>query len=90
MSARPVLTALMEYRAGEKPNEIFLKMPGIELTWGEFFASVCRVANGLREAGVRRGERVAIMLPNCPAFLYAHFGAISAGAVPVPINTGQR
>jgi benzoate-CoA ligase len=48
---------------------------------------VNRVANSLRALGVRIEERVAILLPDSPEFLYAFFAAIKLGAVAVPLNT---
>src|SRR5207253_1596454 len=45
-----------------------------------------RFANGLRAAGVRKGDRVALMLPNTPQFVVAFFGALRAGATVVPCN----
>jgi len=88
--AKHVVAALMEYRAQEHPEQVFLKMAGVRETWGSFYANVLRVARGYRDAGMRAGDRVAIMLPNCPEFLYAHFGAMCAGLAPVPVNTAQR
>jgi carnitine-CoA ligase len=88
--AKHVVTALMEYRAQEHPDQVFLKMPGVRESWGSFYANVLRVARGYRDAGLHAGDRVAVMLPNCPEFLYAHFGAIAAGLAPVPVNTAQR
>jgi crotonobetaine/carnitine-CoA ligase len=90
MADKHILAALLEYRATEHPDQIFLKMPGVRMAWGEFYANVLRVARGFRDAGARPGERVAIMLPNCPEFLFAHFGAVCAGLSPVPVNTAQR
>jgi crotonobetaine/carnitine-CoA ligase len=90
MAEKHVLAALLEFRAGEHPDQNFLKMRDDRVAWGEFYANVLRVANGLQAAGVKPGERVAVMLPNCAEFLYAHFGAICAGTSPVPVNTAQR
>jgi crotonobetaine/carnitine-CoA ligase len=90
MAEQHVLAALLEYRADEHPEQNFLKMRDVRVAWGEFYANVLRVANGFRSAGIAPGERVAVMLPNSPEFLYAHFGAIVAGLSPVPVNTAQR
>ena len=46
-----------------------------------------RVANGLQAMGVRREERVMLLLLDTPAFAYAFFGALKLGAVPIPTNT---
>src|SRR5262245_22932891 len=45
-----------------------------------------RLASGLRAAGLRKLERIAIISPNTPAMLEAHFGVPAAGLVLVPIN----
>jgi len=45
-----------------------------------------RFANGLRGLGVKKGDRVAIMLPNTPQFVIAFYGALRAGAIVVPCN----
>jgi benzoate-CoA ligase len=46
-----------------------------------------RAGNALRDLGVAMEQRVAILLPDCPEFLAAFFGAIKLGAVAVPLNT---
>ena len=45
-----------------------------------------RLANGLRAAGLRKGDRVATLLPNSPAMLEAHFGVPAAGGILVAVN----
>ena len=45
-----------------------------------------RFANGLRKLGVKKGDRVAVMLPNTPQFIIAFYGALRAGATVVPCN----
>ena len=46
-----------------------------------------RLASRLRDAGLRKGDRVAFLVPNIPALLEAHFAVPAAGSVLVPINT---
>jgi benzoate-CoA ligase family protein len=46
-----------------------------------------KVGNALRNLGVRREERVCLILPDTPEFLYSFFGIIKMGAVAVPLNT---
>lgn len=53
-------------------------------------ANAKRVASGLRQAGLIEGDRVAIMLPTEADFLYAFFGALYAGGVPVPLYPPVR
>jgi O-antigen ligase len=49
-----------------------------------------RIAASLRNLGVRRGDKVAVQLPNLPHFLFAYFGILKAGAVMVPLNPRLR
>jgi acetoacetyl-CoA synthetase len=52
-----------------------------ELTWGELSAQVALLAGGLRELGVRPGDRVAAYMPNIPETLIAFLAVVSLGAV---------
>ncbi len=45
-----------------------------------------RFAHALRSLGVRKGDRVALLLPNLPQFIIAYYGILKAGAVVVPLN----
>src|SRR6187399_1398084 len=58
-----------------------------ELTYGELQRQSCRVANMLRRFGVRREERVAMIMLDTVDFPSVFLGAIRAGIVPVPLNT---
>jgi long-chain acyl-CoA synthetase len=60
---------------------------GPSLSYGELWDRAARVAGGLRDAGVARGDRVAIRLPNGIDWVLAFFGAQLLGAVVVPVNT---
>ena len=58
-----------------------------ELTYGDLQKQSCRVANMLRRFGVRREERVAMIMLDTVDFPSVFLGAIRAGIVPVPLNT---
>src|SRR6202051_1748158 len=58
-----------------------------ELTYGALQQQTCRVANLLRRLGVRREERVAMIMLDTTDFPAVFLGAIRAGIVPVPLNT---
>jgi 4-hydroxybenzoate-CoA ligase len=58
-----------------------------ELTYGALQQQSCRVANMLRRLGVRREERVAMIMLDTVDFPAVFLGAIRAGVVPVPLNT---
>ena len=57
------------------------------ITYGQVAERSNRVANALRSLGVRREERVLLLLLDTPAFVYSFFGAQKIGAVPIPTNT---
>ncbi|MBU6244828.1 MAG: AMP-binding protein [Actinomycetales bacterium] len=59
---------------------------GQELTWGELDARVDALAAGVIDLGLRRGDRVALLLGNSIEFVVSYFGALRAGLVVVPMN----
>jgi long-chain acyl-CoA synthetase len=64
-----------------------LEVSGPSLSYGELWHQAMTVAGGLREAGVERGDRVAIRLGNGLDWVLAFFGSQMLGAVVVPVNT---
>lgn len=80
------LHAFLERVAGEYPGNVATIFFGEKLTYGQLNEQANRFAAGLQALGVRPGDRVAIILPNCPQFMVVLFGALKAGAVAVPLN----
>jgi long-chain acyl-CoA synthetase len=86
------LPELFDRTAARAPNQpairFFLdpRLPVPSLTWAELRERSLRFATALFQLGVRKGDRVAIMLPNCPEFVVAFYGALRIGAVPVNTN----
>jgi long-chain acyl-CoA synthetase len=77
-------------RLGEESVERFgeyvaLHFEGRDLTNVDQQRTGARVANALVRMGVQRGDRVVVLLPNCPEVLAAYTGILKAGAVIVPI-----
>ena len=68
------------------PNRVAIIFGGMELTFAELKDLSDRFANALVSMGVKKGEKVAIHLPNCPQFAIAYYGAIKAGAVFTPLS----
>ncbi|MGB8265665.1 MAG: benzoate-CoA ligase family protein [Candidatus Velthaea sp.] len=60
------------------------------VTYAELAAAVNRAANLLVDLGVGPGERLLMVVKDCPEFFYLFWGAIKAGIVPVPVNTLLR
>ena len=57
-----------------------------EITWSVFDEKANRVANLLLARGIRKGQKVAILLMNCLEWLPIYFGVLKSGAVAVPLN----
>jgi acyl-CoA synthetase (AMP-forming)/AMP-acid ligase II len=60
------------------------------ITYAELADNVNRCAGGLLHLGLARGDRMLMVVKDCPAFFYLFWGAIKAGIVPVPLNTLLR
>ena len=84
----PDLTLIdyLDRLASEHPLNPALLFKGATMTYGELDALSTAFAAALVELGVRKGDRVALLLPNCPQFFIAEFGAWKAGAVVVAVN----
>jgi long-chain acyl-CoA synthetase len=80
------LWRFLEDSARRFPNQVALEFLGKTLTYQELWDKSRRFAQGLRELGVKPGDRVAIMLPNTPQFVIAFFGTLMAGGVGVNVN----
>src|SRR5580658_5463832 len=70
-----------------RTNKVAIECGEERVTYRELFESVNRLGNALKRLGVRQEERVALLLLDTPEFGYCFFGAIKAGAVPIPMNT---
>ena len=64
------------------PNEAYRT----EITWSEFNKKANRFANFLLTRGVKKGDKVAILLMNCLEWLPIYFGILKSGALAVPLN----
>jgi long-chain acyl-CoA synthetase len=75
------LHSLVDSAASRFPNVPATIFYGAKLTWGEVKKGADAFAVALGSLGVKRGDRVAIMLPNIPQTVIAYFGALKAGAI---------
>ncbi len=57
-----------------------------EITWRDFDKRANRFANLLLSRGIKKGDKVAILLMNCLEWLPIYFGVLKAGAIAVPLN----
>lgn len=80
------LAYYLEASAERFPNKTAVILDDWKLSYVELVATVKKMANVLRERGVKKGDKVAIMLPNTPHFPIAYYGILNAGATVVPLN----
>jgi long-chain acyl-CoA synthetase len=80
---------LVDYLAGfarTQPDRPALLFKGARVTYGELERLSDACAAAFAALGVRRGDRVGLLLPNCPQFFIAQFGAWKLGAIVAPLN----
>ena len=80
------LYGLLEQAAERNPRGTATLFYGARLDYRALKRAVDTFAGALSALGVRKGDRVALILPNFPAYPIAHFGALKLGAVLVPTN----
>ncbi|MFS1511259.1 long-chain fatty acid--CoA ligase [Chengkuizengella sp. SCS-71B] len=76
----------LKLTAEQFPDHKAIHFFGKEMTFQELLTRSYQVANGLKELGMKKGDRVAIMLPNTPQFVYCYFGVLFAGGIVVQTN----
>ncbi|AZN39450.1 long-chain-fatty-acid--CoA ligase [Paenibacillus albus] len=80
------ISDLLLQTAAKFPSNEALHFYGKRTTYRELLAAANRMAAGLQAVGIGKGDRVAIMLPNCPQTVIAYYGVLLAGAVAVMTN----
>ncbi|MEP6825308.1 MAG: AMP-binding protein, partial [Ramlibacter sp.] len=69
------------------PQQLAIVHGGLRRNWGEVYARCRQLGSALQQHGIGRGDTVAVMLPNTPPMVEAHFGIPMAGAVLNALNT---
>ncbi len=80
------LVALYERSVAEAPRCVATEFFGRTTTYAELGDQISRAAEGLRRLGVQAGDRVALILPNCPQHVVAFYAILRLGAVVVEHN----
>jgi long-chain acyl-CoA synthetase len=81
------LYAVVTESARKYPKNVSIHYQGRDFTYSELDDLSSRFASALVSLGVKRGDRVAIFLPNTPQFIFAFFGILKAGAIVVNNNS---
>ncbi|MBL8675196.1 MAG: AMP-binding protein, partial [Rhodospirillales bacterium] len=76
--------------AGRGAKAAIVTSAGETVTYAQLAQRVDRAGNALLALGIRPGDRLLMVVKDCPAFFYAFWGAIKAGIVPAPVNTLLR
>lgn len=84
-SKEPVQNYLKK-TAEEFPNKVAIHFMGKELTYREVYEDSLKFAGYLQGLGLEKGDRVAIMLPNCPQAVISYYGILFAGGIVVQTN----
>ncbi len=84
------LPQVLEKSANDYPDRPAIIFEDIALTYEKLNENVNRFASALQDLGVKKGDRVAVYLLNCPQFIIATYGAQKAGAVVVPCSAAYK
>lgn len=90
---RPTLTyplfpayEILRITANVEPDRAAIDYYGSQITYWELQFQVIRMANAMLEAGVKKGDRVGILLANCPQFVITFWALLQIGAIVVNLN----
>ncbi|NMB41167.1 MAG: long-chain-fatty-acid--CoA ligase [Firmicutes bacterium] len=88
LQERTTVRKLLSSRCQKYSDKTFLISPesGRRYTYAEFYRKVNKVSNFLWQQGVRKEDKIALLMPNSAAFLWSFFGAIQLGAIACPLN----
>ena len=81
------LSGLLDCQARARPNSAAVIARDVTLSFQQLHVRAEQVRRALVAAGVRRGDRVGLLMPNSAEWLQIMFGAVAAGAVAVPFST---
>ncbi len=80
------LAVLLDDSAREVPERTAVVCEGIRLSYAQLYAAANQVANGLVQAGIQKGDKVALSCQDTPSFVIAYYGILKAGGAVVPLN----
>ncbi|MFC2066488.1 class I adenylate-forming enzyme family protein [Chloroflexota bacterium] len=84
------LKLMLEQTAEQYATKTALILGERHMSYAELDKTSNKVANALIKIGVRKGDRVAMILPNSPEFIINYFGIIKTGGIAVPLDTRYK
>lgn len=85
-----MLGKLLDEKCDKNKDKPFLYFDGETISYGALKERVNRVANGLARMGIKKGDKVFVMMENCPEFIYTWFALSELGAIEVPVNIAHK
>ncbi len=82
--------SLLDNAAASFSNKVAIQYLGKQISYQELKNSTDSLANALASLGVKKGDKVAAVLPNCPQFIMTDFAVMKAGAALIPCSTLHR
>jgi long-chain acyl-CoA synthetase len=68
------------------PEKTAIVFSGMRVSYGDFYRNVNRLSAGLKQLGLKRGDRIALLMNNCPEMMYAFYAAMKLGAISISLN----
>lgn len=88
--ATRTIADLLKEQAGIRPDALYAIFPDANYTFGELDRAARLWARAFHARGIRPGDHVATLMPNCPEWLPVYFGALYCGAVLVALNARYK
>ncbi len=82
-----LVTELLGRKPFDDPDKVALYCGDREVTYGQLNSNINRFANLLKNIGIEPEDRVLIVAPDTPEFVYTFLGSMRHGAWPIPVNT---
>ncbi|WP_419883634.1 long-chain-fatty-acid--CoA ligase [Peribacillus sp. B-H-3] len=80
------LPQILQETAQQFPHNHAITFYGSKINYQELNHAALSFAEALQTQGIKKGDRVAIMLPNCPQYVIAYYGILSAGGIITQVN----
>ncbi len=77
---------LLDYAVRDFPEREAIIFQGRKITYRELGEEVANAASGLAQRGLKKGERMAIMLPNCPQYVAVYYAILKIGGIVVNVS----
>lgn len=90
LDAEMTMAEAFRQAAESRPDQEALVCGDVRLTYGQLLKRVEALARGLRDLGLHKGDRVVVLLPPSPEFVYLFFAVARTGAVIVPLDPQVR